>query len=236
MPRMGLVVDRRFNGPPASGQGGWSAGLLAEQLGGDAVAVDLRLPPPLRRCLVVERQDGALVALDGDAVVMRARPAELEVTPPAPVGVAAARATTSPWGHRHPFPTCFGCGPDRERDDGLRLFAGRARDDGTYAVSWTPSAEFGDPAPRRLVWAALDCPTAAPLVDPPPEQPMVLARLAIEQRGCVRAGVEHVIGSWTVSVDGRKRRSAGVLWTAEGEVLAVAEALWIELQGSSRPV
>lgn len=220
-------MDPRFNGPPGSGQGGWSAGLLADVVGGAAVEVSLLRPPPLGRPLRVAGGE----ALDGDDVVLRAqRVAAVAVEPRPPVAADLARATTSPWDERHPFPTCFACGPERAEGDGLRLFAGRARDDGTYAVAWTPDPAFGDPVPRPLLWAAMDCPTAAPLVDPPPRRPLVLARLAVQQHAPVRAGAEHVVGAWTVAVDGRKRRAAAALWAAGGELLAVASALWIELR------
>ncbi len=46
-----LSVPHRFHGPPRSGNGGWTAGALAERLTvgdrGTAITVALRLPPPL---------------------------------------------------------------------------------------------------------------------------------------------------------------------------------------------
>src|SRR5689334_504274 len=57
-----VVIDRRFNGPPASGQGGYSAGLLAERIPSDCAAVSLRLPPPLDTPLEIEERDDGTVA------------------------------------------------------------------------------------------------------------------------------------------------------------------------------
>src|SRR5690348_13590046 len=42
---MAIVIARRFRGPEASGNGGYSAGLIARELGGHEVDVTLRLPP-----------------------------------------------------------------------------------------------------------------------------------------------------------------------------------------------
>ena len=72
-----LRFERRYRGPQDSANGGYAAGALARHAGGTA-EVTLRLPPPLERDLAVEERDGAIVLLDGDAVVAeaarRARP------------------------------------------------------------------------------------------------------------------------------------------------------------------
>ena len=49
-----LTVDRRFRGPPDSGNGGYVAGRLAAFIDGPA-EIALRLPPPLGRPLAVRR-------------------------------------------------------------------------------------------------------------------------------------------------------------------------------------
>src|SRR5688500_19537573 len=118
MGRMDVVIDPRFNGPPDSGHGGYSAGraaVLVEPAAGGAVEVTLRRPVPLATPLAVaEHGDGAVeLAADGE-LVMAARPvAAPEGAAPPVVDVAAARAAADPagWADGHPFPTCFGCGP-----------------------------------------------------------------------------------------------------------------------------
>jgi hypothetical protein len=223
-----LTIARRFNGPPASGHGGYTAGLLARALAAP-VAVSLRVPPPLDRSLAV---DGARL-LDGETVVAEATPATVE-TAPMPMPTPTPPAPDDPvYGelHEHPFPTCFACGPAREPGDGLRIFAGRVPGaDGVVAAEWTPDASLaatGGTVAPEFVWAALDCPTGHACAI---ERPAVLARLAVRPLAPVRVGEPYVIGAWRAARDGRKHHAAGCLYAADGTPVAVSEALWIELR------
>ena len=71
-----LRSPARFNGPPESGNGGWSAGLVAGLLpDAGAVTVRLQSPPPLETDLRSEvRDDGTVAVLAGDVPVATARP------------------------------------------------------------------------------------------------------------------------------------------------------------------
>jgi hypothetical protein len=227
-----LAIPARFNGPPESGHGGYSAGLAASLVEGPA-EVSLRAPPPLETELVAARRDDGSVALvDDGRVVLEARPATVEAEPPDPVSVEEARAAEADsffLSDTHPFPTCFACGPRRVEGDGLRLFAGPVAGRDVFAAAWTPAAEFGhdgqvDPL---FVWTALDCPSSAPAMG---GQTVVLASLAAEIRAPVAIGEPHVIGSWEIERDGRKHWNGVALWDADGGVCAVGRALWIELQ------
>jgi hypothetical protein len=224
-----LTIAARFNGPPSSGHGGYSCGLVAVAAGAD-VAVTLRVPPPLGRPLDVEQADGAVRVLDGHTLVATAEPARVDVEPP-PMPTPTEPAPDDPvYGelHEHPFPGCFACGPAREPGDGLRIFASRVagRED-LVAAAWTPDAELGDPVRPEFVWAALDCPTGHACAI---ERPAVLARLAVRILAPVRAGAPHVVAAWRTSRDGRKHGAAGCLYAADGTPLALSEALWIELR------
>ena len=79
-----LVIDRRFNGPPGSANGGYTCGLLATAAGLDAAEVTLRLPPPLARPLAF---DGKRL-LDGDALVAEVVAAPLDLDVPVSVNPA----------------------------------------------------------------------------------------------------------------------------------------------------
>ena len=229
-----LVIPARFNGPPDSGHGGYSAGLAAALVEGPA-AVSLRAPPPLETPLAVERDGDHVRALHDGSVVLDAAPVELDFDPPAPVAVddaIAAEAGSFFLSELHPFPTCFACGPKRAEGDGLRLFAGPVEGRDVFATAWTPAAEFaGDDGSidTLFVWAALDCPSSAPTMS---GKTIVLASLAAALRRPVAIGEPHVIGSWRISDDGRKHWNGVALWDAEGGVCAVGRALWIELRQS----
>jgi hypothetical protein len=225
-----VVIARRFNGPPGSGHGGWSAGQAALLVDGPVAEVTLRRPPPLETPLTVLRHDGGAALVDGDETVAEARPAALAVDGPAPVGVeeAAAAAARFAWKHDHPFPTCFGCGPRRDPGDALCLYTGPVGD-GRFAVPWTPPAWTGarevDP---HFVWAALDCPSSAP-VHGTISSPVVLGRFTVALEAPVEVGTPHVIQSWLEREDGRKRHTAVALYTASGERRAAGRAVWVEL-------
>lgn len=226
-----ILIPSRFNGPPDSGHGGYSAGLLALEIGG-AAEVSLRAPPPLETPLALERrEDGSAVATFEERTVLEGRPAAVEVELPEPVSLAQAEASRdrSLWDEGHPFPTCFACGTKRPDDDGLDLYpgpvAGRA---GLYATPWTPAGD-GELDPL-WIWTALDCPSSAPVVaEPGSGRPVVLASLAIEPLAPGRAGEPHAIASWEIERDGRKRWAGVALWDGAGEPVACGRALWIEL-------
>lgn len=226
-----LSIPARFNGPLASGNGGYSAGVVAGFLGG-AAEVSLRSPVPLDTPLDVVRENGSVRVLDGDTLVAEARPLpELEVEVPEPVSPevahrAAQRYRGLPDG---PFSRCFVCG--RAREDSLGVFAGEVEGRELVASPWTPppwaAGESGHVLPE-LVWAVLDCPTffAAYLGEELPIS--FLVRLGARIGAPVIAGEEHVVIAWPAGSDGRKRRAGSAVLSREGEVLAAAEALMVE--------
>jgi hypothetical protein len=213
---------------------------VAERIDARVATVSLRRPPPLQRVLDVRRDGGGRVALyDGDVLVADGEPAELSLDVPAPVDVETARAARAgnPWVDSHPFPTCFGCGTRRNRAEAIATVLGPVEGrEGLMADTWTPQAEFADSSARvtaLFVWAALDCPTGAGAIDPE-TGPHVLARLTADPRiGPVRAGEEHVVIAWLVGREGRKSRGGAAIYTADGELCAMSEGLWIRLRDPS---
>jgi hypothetical protein len=229
------VIPERFNGPPASANGGFACGTVARLIHAEAAEVSLRRPPPLGRPLGVER-DGRRVALldNGEVVAEGKRSAGIEAEPPRAVDLdeAAVAGRRYPWLERHPYPTCFVCGP-RRTGDGLELFAGPTEDGRLFAAEWTPGAEWdeGGRVREEIVWAALDCPSAVPVMSAEAlEGEAVLARLAAAMEGPIVPGRPHVVLAWALGADGRKRHSASAILDEDGAVLARAEALWIELR------
>ena len=80
------------------------------------VTVSLCSPPPLERPLTNKHDgDERLLLRDGETILADAQANTLELDPPPHVELAAAHAAQSRcrgFAH-HPFPTCFGCGPNR---------------------------------------------------------------------------------------------------------------------------
>src|SRR5687768_16385448 len=140
-----IRIASRYCGPPDSGNGGYSAGLLAGQLSG-AVEVTLRSPPPLETPLRVETLPEAIRLLDGERLVAEARQTSLELVVPQPPSFEHATELTRFYiGHRkHHFPTCFVCGPARAVGDGLRIFPGSEHPGEDVAVPWTVDASLAD--------------------------------------------------------------------------------------------
>ncbi|HET8975081.1 MAG TPA: hypothetical protein VFN15_00520 [Solirubrobacterales bacterium] len=232
-----VTIDRRFRGPPDSANGGYTCGLAAAFLdGAEAAEVTLRVPPPLSVPLAVERAPASVELRSGETVVAQGRaapPPELDL--PDPVGIdAAARAReSSPLHHRHPFPTCFVCGPEREPGDGLRIVCGPVpgREDELLASTWETPGTAGDEVPRELVWSALDCPSGLAGMLVPGLGLTVLGRLTAQLLRPVPAGETVVAIGWPLKREGRKLQSASAVLGESGRPLAIAAATWIELRG-----
>ena len=238
-----MTIDRRYCGPPNSGNGGYVCGRLARHIAGGA-EVTLRAPPPLDKPLdVVAADDGSWELRDGAAVVATGRPASLELARPETASfdeASAAELLTPVKPHEHPLPTCFVCGPARAHGDGLRIFAGplvrRSRNGSlVLAATWTPdptlTAEDGLIA-TEFLWSALDCPTGyASSYDRESgsfdRTPMLLGRMSARIETRPRPGERCVIAAWEVGRDGRKRVAEAAAYGESGTLLAVARATWI---------
>jgi len=215
---MAIVIDRRFRGPNDSGNGGYSAGLFALAHGGDVVEVTLRIPPPLETPLEL---DGERIVAGG-AVVADLREAELGISVPDPVALGDAVAAATP-DLGSPFPQCFVCGHARG-DDALHIHAGPVADRGVCAAPWTPRDDAVGP---EFVWAALDCPGAY-ATGVPGRGTVVLGRLAARIDRVPQAGEACVVVARHNGSDGRKHGAVTALFTASGELLGLARAVWIE--------
>ena len=215
---MAIVIDRRFRGPKESGNGGYSAGLFALARGGDVVEVTLRLPPPLETPL--ELRGAEIVA--GDDVVATVRESKLGVLPPDPVSLGDAVASEHP-DLDSPFPECFVCGHARG-DDGLHIHAGPVEGRTAYSASWIVRDDTVGP---EFVWAALDCPGAY-ATGVPGRGVVVLGQLTARIDRVPEAGEECVVVAKPLGSEGRKHGALTALFTASGELLGLARALWIE--------
>ena len=223
---MQIVLPYRFRGPLTSANGGYACGRLAAFVDADEVEVTLRLPPPLERPLAVERDNDAVRLLDGDALVAEARPAPVEVEPPAPVSVHdAEEARKSHVRDSSPdFRECYVCGI---REDGLKISVGPVV--GREPLHASPIALPESAA--ELVWAAIDCPGAY-AVGTVGRGEVVLGRMTARVSRVPAAGEQCVVASWPFGEDGRKLLAGTALFTPDGELLALARQTWIAPKSS----
>jgi hypothetical protein len=222
-----VVIDPKYRGPAVSGNGGYTAGLLAESLGGGLsgpVQVTLRVPPPLSRPLEISSESELARLLDGDATVAEAVRAEAFEDTVATVGLAEATAASATYsGHRvHPFRGCFSCGPDRAVGDGLRIFPGRLADPAHVTAPWLALGELTVP----IVWAALDC-TSGWSVDLE-GRPSVLGRITAVIHQMPRPDHTYVMVGVERKVEGRKAFTASALYDGD-RLLAEARQVWIQI-------
>jgi hypothetical protein len=234
--RTRISIERRFNGPLTSANGGYACGRVAQLVDGPA-EVTLRRPVPLETPLDLERHDDGMVTLHADGVLLAeggpALPLDLE--PPRRPSVEEARAAVATaWsGRPATFAECYVCAAGRA--DGLGLAFGPLPSDASMTAALlladetVPHAD-GCVAPE-IAWAALDCPSYAPALWKR-ETPSLLARLTAEQLEPIELGEPVVAVGWSLATDGRKHHSATALLSADGRLLARAQALWIQLRPS----
>jgi hypothetical protein len=230
-----VFIDPRYCGPPASGNGGYSCGLLAQHLAG-TVEVTLKAPPPLGVALQLEAAgDVARLTHAGQLIAeARAIAADWPAPPASPdVDGAAAAAARYAGFYQHDYPTCFTCGPGRAAHDGLRIFTGVWRD-GIVAAPWVPDATLADASgrmPLPVLWAATDCPgywAATVGLDPRPA--MLLGRMTARFDGSVAADERCIVIGWGMGVDGRKHQAGTALFGADGRCVGQSRQTWIALK------
>jgi hypothetical protein len=238
-----LIVPSRFNGPPASGNGGYSCGVVAARFDGPC-AVSLRRPVPLDQPLDPEAANGLgtgiaseaggpgvlRVSAGGELIAEAVAAPELAPWSGPAVDLDAARDATSRFVSPASgfFDHCFVCG--RERHDGFCVFPGPVVDGELVASTWTPpkwAADEDGAVLPEFVWAALDCPGYFALHGADGR----LAFLARQQstiRISPRAGVEYIVVGIALDRSGRKGSAATAILDPDGEVLAHAEMVVVE--------
>jgi hypothetical protein len=156
-----IRIGSRFNGPVASGNGGYSAGLAARYLGGDAAEATLRAAIPLNQTLRAHTTAEGLDIMTDDAatriLVMSLKPVSLDTPDVKSPGLEAAKlaASTFRGAQDHVLPTCFVCGPARAVGDGLRIFPDWTKDPaGVDNPNNFPSSHARTPTPFDLADAS----------------------------------------------------------------------------------
>jgi hypothetical protein len=232
-----LVIARRFRGPPTSGNGGYTCGMLAAAAS-KPVEVRLVKPPPLDRRLEIvdDAATGGLKLVDGADAIATAAPRTFELEVPKPPTYAQALAAVSDYEgfQEHAYSDCFVCGPARHRGDGMRVFAAPIPGRDLVAAAWIPDRSLvgadGKVLPE-FMWAALDCPgffaTGAAIRGP------LLGTYAARIDRCVHLDASCVVIGWAIRHEGRKHVVGTALFDNFGELCGRALATWVEPRNSA---
>ena len=229
-----IHIERRFRGPPETGNGGYVAGLVAAALGGTDCTVTLKSPPPLDRDLTLTTDDAAATLMWDDSIVVTASREAVDIDVPRPPTLEEAREAEPRFtGHSHHiFPGCFVCGPERGESDGMRIFPGALHDRvRRVAATWTPdetvTGHDGKVRPEFL-WAALDCPGYFAAEDD--AGLALLGQMSAVLHRTVKAGEPLIVTGWPIESEGRKHKVGSALHDANGELVAAATATWITVR------
>jgi len=232
-----LRIERRFRGPPTTGNGGYVAGLVAAALGGSNCTVTLKAPPALERDMTLTTHDAVATLSENDAVVVTATREPVEIHVPPPPSLEAARDAEPRFTglSHHIFPGCFVCGPDRSAGDGMRIFPGQLGDRACQvAATWEPDESLADEQGMvrpEFLWAALDCPGYFAAEDR--AGLALLGRMSATIHRPVRAGEQLVVTGWPVESKGRKHRVGSAIHDSDGNLVAAASATWITLKSEA---
>jgi hypothetical protein len=235
-----VIIRNRFHGPPESGNGGYSCGVLGKHIKGPSV-VRLCVPPPLDAQMEIRLSDDGLVLYHQDELVASAKSATIDIEiPPAPDFAGAQAASLRYRGFEdHFYPTCFVCGPERDHGDGLRVFAGPVESgtgpQGMVAATWIPDESLVDASglvSTEYIWSALDCPGAYSFPEPA-NGTILLGEIAVAIEHSVTADEKCVVIGWEIAHVGRKHHTGTALFTESGACCAVAYATWFEVPVNS---
>lgn len=229
---MEITIASRFCGPKTSGNGGYTAGVVAQLLGGSA-EVTLRAPPPLDTPMQAQVENGHAKLMHNGTLIAEGRATEIEVQPPKSPSwdEAAAAQKRFPGFEHHDFPHCFTCGTARKPGDGLLVQTGPLSDSAVFASTWIPDAtlagEDGFVKPEFL-WAATDCPGAW-ATNSRQQNPSLLGRFAARFTRRVRAGERCIVIGWPIGHEGRKHHAGTALFTANGKLVGAGRQTWVEI-------
>lgn len=237
-------VPNRFQGPTGTGQGGWTAFRLAEQMDTPAT-VAIRAPIPLETDLnVVPPPAGGesttepwrLVAPD-ETVILEATAWDADCPDTEPVSIDAAESAHQRFllpGELHPVPFCFVCGLQPET---MHVQSGPLGD-GRFATPWTVPAWAADRSGSidpAIIWGALDCTAAMFVGCEGGIRSSVTAQIAVDILAPFTVGETYALvawpGHWTAGGwDGRKRGAASAAFDADGRCVARSTSFWIALE------
>ncbi|MEV0764244.1 hypothetical protein [Nocardia sp. NPDC050435] len=229
-----IEIPGYAHGYPEVAFGGYVAGLLAASSADPTeLRVDFRAPVPVETPLTItatESGQRALVDADGRLLVETAKATVTLVAPAAPSWAQAREASAAAL--ERPRTDCYGCGAECAPGQGMRLFTSKLPGSDLIAGAWTPDPLLAGPdgvLPTEQVWALLDCPGGwAAMTMHGMRAGAVTAALTGTRLRPISVGADYVSYAWAAHRDGRKYTVGVAVATPEGELCALAEALWIE--------
>ncbi|TGL63510.1 hypothetical protein [Leptospira sarikeiensis] len=237
-----MILSQRFCGPPKTGNGGFTAGILVEAVRTNAAEIRLLGPTPVETPILMESESGQRGAIYDDSkkilATLKSIPNEdfPEYKLPFVPDLEDVKKISAlyPGFTTHPFPTCFVCGPKREVHDGMRIFVGPAPEqigfENLMAGHWLPdqSVSSQDGSVRdAAIWGALDCPGgfSAVLYEP---QLIVLSKIRGKIIEHPKIGEDYTVLSWRLQKMSRAFKVMTAIFESDSKRLfAIAEALWL---------
>lgn len=240
-----ITLATRFQGPPGTGNGGYVSGLLAKQLGQDAlqagIEVTLRAPTPLEQALQIRATPEKASFHSGEVLIGEAVAAPFDLAVPQAPTYAQALAAQGDSPSLDPesenivpgglgfHPVCFCCGADVPKGQGLRVFASAVPGFAGVAAAWRPHEAFADDAgllPAEVIWGALDCPGQFAFYINGVRTGL-LGRITAKILKPVKASDQIVIAGWEIGVDGKKHFAGTALFDQAGDCCAYSKQVWI---------
>lgn len=237
-----MILSRRFCGPPKTGNGGFTAGILVETVGTNAAEIRLLNPTPVETAITIESENGQQGAIYNDSkkvlATLKSIASEdfpeykLPVVPD--LGDVIKISAFYPGFTTHPFPTCFVCGPKREVNDGMRIFVGPAPEqigfENLMAGYWLPDRTVGsqdDFVRDAAIWGALDCPGGFSAVLDEPHL-IVLSKIRGKIIERPKIGEDYTVMSWRLHKLTRAFKVMTAIFKSDSKKLfAISEALWL---------
>ena len=226
-----LLIAKRFNGPPNSGNGGYTAGLIASKLSFNP-EVTLRAPPPLEQVMELHIQKDSATLVHEDTLIAAAKVADFQLTIPTAIPWSAVKvATPRPKSFDSALlPDCFVCGIARKRGDGLAIYPENIGPK-KVAASWVPYENLGDESGKvktAFIWSALDCPGAWAMQDV--TKLSLLGRIAVKEVRPIKVDSQYIVMGWVLKEEGRKTWTGTAIYDKSGETCAFAKATWISVK------
>ncbi|PJZ55680.1 hypothetical protein [Leptospira barantonii] len=238
-----IEINEKYNGPPKSGNGGYVAGITANRIENNAVVIKIRAPAPLNETLYYSRDPSGsgikLLSKGTNSVIADAKEdSEFYMDVPE-LNSSSLEGIQNPEQeylgfHKHPFPTCFVCGPNRNHKDGMRIFPAKISDQvgftHLHGAFWNPWKDLSGTDGKirdEIVWAALDCPGgfAASYVEP---TLIVLVKLRGRLLESIFPEVPYAIQAWEIGRNRRQRIAGTAIYRIDDrKCVAYSEALWM---------